>query len=72
MKVRARWFLKTVDGPQVYQNLRGIATLEAGSNMMVEFIEGQHPLENKEALAIAASSSLVVVCVWERLPDWVK
>jgi hypothetical protein len=33
MKERARWFLKTVDGREVYQDLRGNTTLKDGSNI---------------------------------------
>ncbi len=49
-----------------------MATLKEGSNMPFEFIDGQHPFENKEALAIEVSSFLGVDCVWMRSPDWIQ
>jgi hypothetical protein len=70
MRVRARWFLKTVDGRDVYQDLRGIATFEEGPNVPFEFIEGQHPRADKEFLAGEISDLLGVECVWVRGPDW--
>jgi hypothetical protein len=72
MEVRARWFLKTVDGRHIYQDLRGTATLKDGANMPVEFIDGQHPHEDKEFLAQEASTLLGVDCVWVRGPDWIQ
>jgi hypothetical protein len=72
MKARATWFLKTVDGRDIYKDLRGMATFKEGSNMAFEFIDGQHPFENKEALAIEVSSLLGVDCVWMRGPDWIQ
>jgi hypothetical protein len=72
MRVRARWFLKTVDGRDVYQDLRGSATLKADSNIPFEFIEGQLPREDKEFLAREVSDLLGVDCVWVRAPDWIQ
>jgi hypothetical protein len=72
MKVTATWFLMSVDGRDIYKDLRGIATLKQGSNMPFEFIDGQHSFENKQALAIEVSSLLGVDCVWERGPDWIQ
>ena len=59
MKARATWFLKTVDGRDIYKDLRGMATFKEGSNMPFEFIDGQHPFENKQALAIEVSNPSV-------------
>jgi hypothetical protein len=72
MKVRATWFLRTEHGRDIYKDLRGMATLKEGSNMPFEFIDGQHPFENKEALAIEVSSLLGANCVWQRGPDWIQ
>jgi hypothetical protein len=72
VKVRARWFLKTVDGRDIYQDLRGSATLKDGSNIPFEFIDGQQPHEDKEFLASEVSSLLGVDCVWVRAPDWIQ
>jgi hypothetical protein len=52
--------------------LRGIATLENGANMPLEFIDGQHPHEDKEFLSQEVRNLLGVDRVWVRGPDWIE
>jgi hypothetical protein len=72
MKILRTWFLRTKDGREVLRDLRGHATLEDGSNIRYEFIEGQHPWEDKEALASEVGDLLGIECVWVRGPDWTE
>ena len=69
MKILRTWFLRTKDGRDVFQDLLGNATFENGPNTRFEFIEGQHPREDKEALASEVSDLLGIECVWVRGPD---
>ena len=59
----------TIDGRAVYQDFRGNATFEGGSNTSFEFIEGQRA-QGKQALADIVGSELRAQCVWEPGPDW--
>ena len=56
----------------VYQDLGGSATLKDGSNIPFEYIDGQHPNEDKEFLASEVGFLLGVDCVWVRGPDWIQ
>jgi hypothetical protein len=56
----------------VLRDLRGNATLKDASTIRFEFIEGQHPQEDKEALASEVSDLLGIECVWVRGPDWTE
>jgi hypothetical protein len=46
--------------------------LKDGANMPIEFIDGQHHLEDKELLSQEVSNLLGVDCVWVRGPDWIQ
>ena len=69
MKILKTWRLKTSDGRAVYQDFRGNSTFEEGSNIPIEFIEGQ-TVQNKETLADSVGSELDAECVWESGQDW--
>jgi hypothetical protein len=72
MKVRTRWFLKTVDGRDIYQDFGGMPTFEKGANIPFEFIDGQQPHQDKEFLSREISALLMVDCVWVRVQDWIQ
>ena len=64
------WLLRTIDGRSVYRDSRGSPTLEEGSNMRFEFIEGQHPHGDRNQVALEVGEELVIQCVWEEGPFW--
>jgi hypothetical protein len=71
VKTLKTWRLKTTDGRAVYQDFRGNATFEDGSNIPFEFVEGQ-PTQGKQSLADVIGKELGAECIWEQGPDWTQ
>lgn len=57
VKILKTWRLKTTNSRAVYQDFKGNPTFEEGSNIPIEFIEGQ-TVQNKETLAESVGSEL--------------
>jgi hypothetical protein len=65
------WWLRTKDGHEIYRDPSENYTLDnVGSNKGVEFREGEHTDDLKEAWAKKASDVLGVECEWKPGPPW--
>jgi hypothetical protein len=64
------WLLETVDGKQVYKDKSGNYNLQDG--VAVEFVEGEHPGDDKEVFRKKIIERLGVDCVWVKGPNWTE
>jgi hypothetical protein len=72
-KLVKTWLLQTKDGEDVYTDPKGNYTLEnVGSNVGVEFREGEHPDDDKEIFGKKISGILGVECHWVQGPTWTE
>jgi hypothetical protein len=71
VKILKTWRLRTIDARAVYQDFRGNATFEVGSNIPIVFIEGEQA-NGKQSLADVIGNELGAVCIWEQGPEWTQ
>jgi len=71
--VRKTWLLETLDGVGIYREGTDFSVGSAStSSVGVEFIEGEHPGDDKELLRKKISQQLGVECQWVRGPGWTE
>jgi len=72
-KVRKTWVLETLDGVGIYRNGTSYSVGSAStSSVEVEFVEGEHPGDDKELLRKKVSEQLGVECQWIRGLSWAE
>jgi len=72
-KVRKTWVLETLDGVGIYRNGTSYSVGSAStSSVGVEFVEGEHPGDDKELLRKKVSEQLGVECQWIRGLSWAE
>jgi hypothetical protein len=71
--IRKTWLLETLDGEGIYRdgNQYSIESIST-SGVGVEFVEDEHPRDDKELLRKKISQELGVECQWVKGPDWAE